>query len=114
MKTIEQQVEEFVQMFLKHTKDRTRAYLDNHNNQTGYKWFCSEVAKALQERDRIAREEERDRLIKIVRKMPGYNFHHDNPFANVAQGQSTTVYSNGYDAGKAAAVAALTTPLDKE
>ena len=64
---------------------------------------------------RIAREEERVRAVEKVRTLPEYSFQETNPFANIAQGQQTTEYSSGYNAGKFSALQALTTPLeDKE
>lgn len=60
-KSVDEIAENFVQKFLSHTKDRTRAYLDNHNNRDGYDWFKGEVADLLkaerQKREEVVEEE---------------------------------------------------------
>lgn len=55
---IEREVAEgVVQTFLKHTQDRTRSYLDNHNNREGYDWFVNLITVALQQVADETREE---------------------------------------------------------
>lgn len=69
---VERMAEDVYQKFLKHTKDRTRAYLDNHNNPAGHEWFVGLISEALTTHGASeyarGKSEEKKRVLEMVIK----------------------------------------------
>ena len=73
---VERLAEDVYQKFLKHTKDRTRAYLDNHNNPAGHEWFVGLISESLTTHGASeyarGKSEERERIENEFAKVAKY------------------------------------------